>query len=138
MAGAFSSGPGGNLTFTLREAPPQMELDVLIAERGSVDASAGVAVVRGTLSCSREAEVEITGQLRQRKGRSIFEADFFTSVVCDGATTWEAEAISRNGLFSGGGAEVAVGAFAFDPERGDFSFDEAQATTRLRGRGEPR
>ena len=138
MVGSFFDSPGGNLTLTVREAPPPLETDLTIARTGTVTPRTGQATVRGTVTCSREALVEISGQLRQRAGRVFITAEFFAFVECDGETAWEAEVIPQNGRLAGGRAEVQVGALFFDPLSGEFSFSDAQATVRLRGRGRPR
>lgn len=134
MVGAFEDSPGGELTLTVQEAPPPLETDLTIARTGTVTPRTGEAVVRGTVTCSREALVEISGQLRQRAGRVFITAEFFAFVECDGATAWEAEVIPQNGRLAGGRVEVQVGALFFDPLTGEFSFSEVETTVRLRGR----
>ena len=59
MVGSFASGPGGNLVFSVEELPPPMELAVDLARNGTVN-RAGVATLRGTLTCSREGQVDLT------------------------------------------------------------------------------
>jgi hypothetical protein len=139
MVGAFGSGPGGNLTLTVDEAPPPLEADLAIARFGSVNARTGVAIVRGRVTCSRAAVAEISGQLRQRVGRVFLTAEFFTFVECDGQTAWEVELTAENGLLKGGPAQVVAGALFFDPVLGEFGpFVEEEARVQLRGRGRPR
>jgi hypothetical protein len=138
MVGSFSSGPGGNLTITVQVAPPPLEVEFAIARSGSVNARLGRAIVRGTITCSREAVAEIFGQLRQRVGRVFLTGEFFTFVECDGETRWEAEVIAENGLLKGGPARVVAGAQVFDPVLGESSFLEDEARVQLRGRGKPR
>jgi hypothetical protein len=135
MVGAFASGFGGNLTFTLLEAPPLLETDVTIAEVGSVNAATGVATLRGTVSCSREATAQIQGQLRQRSGRIVLQAEFFTWVECDGTTPWSVDAVPSYGLFAGGRAQLEAYADVFDPLTGEAHFHQLQSEVRLRGQG---
>jgi hypothetical protein len=134
MVGAFGSGPGGNMTITVSEAPPPLEVGVTAAA-GAVNAKAGTARLSGTVSCSRPALVEISGTLRQRIGRSFISADFFAFLECDGETAWEAEVIPQNGLLVGGQADVVVGALFFEQATGEFQFAQVETRVRLTGRG---
>ena len=70
MVGSFFGGPGGSLEFTVQENIP-LAIDVTIDARGSVVPKEGVATVRGTYSCTKPAEVQVFGELRQRAGRAI-------------------------------------------------------------------
>lgn len=133
MVGAFGGGPGGNLVFNVSVAPPPLEVDLTIESFGSVNSATGSAVIRGTVTCSRPALVEISGELRQRKGRVFLDAEFFTFVECDGTTSWEVEVTAENGLLTGGRAEVSVFALFFDPDTAEFASDSESGTVRLRG-----
>lgn len=138
MVGAFASGPGGNLVFTLEEGLPPLEVGLGLDRFGSVNAGSGTATVRGTVTCSRPTFVDIFGQLRQRAGRVLVTADLFVSLQCDGVTAWETQAIAAGGLFAGGQAEVTLGASFADPATGEDASDEASGTVRLRGQGKSR
>jgi hypothetical protein len=135
MVAAYGSGPGGILAFMVEEAPPALEVALTIDERGSVDANTGTVTVRGTVTCSREAFVDLSGTIRQRAGRLLLTAQFDSFVPCEGTTPWEAQAVATTGLFAGGPAELTATAFFFDPTIGDGSSLEQSVTIRLRGRG---
>jgi hypothetical protein len=134
MAGAFASGPGGNLVVNIDLAPPPLEFDLTIERSGRVDASTGVATIRGTVSCSRQAFVSLDGQLRDRIGRIRVEAFFGSFVECGGVTPWEAEVAAQNAFLVGGPVEIAVNASAFEPLTGESSFAQESATVRLTGK----
>ena len=135
MVGAFFQGLGGDLVFNVVVAPPPLEVDLTIDPVGSVNGATGVATIRGTVTCSRPALVEVSGELRQRKGRLFIFASFFSFIECDGVTSWEAETVSQNGLLVGGRAEVSAFAAFFDSATGEVVFAEESAIVRLRGKG---
>jgi hypothetical protein len=136
MVGAFASGTGGNLVFSVDVAPPPFKIDLIIDEVGSVIPSKGVATVRGTVTCSRPAFVDLFGELARRIGRVIVRGTFFSFFECDGETPWSAVVISETGPFVGGKAEAS--AFAFGFADFEFNFDEEHRTVRLRGSPAPR
>lgn len=138
MVGAFSSGPGGNLVFNLNHwtpppPPPPLTAEITLATVGTVDPVTGIAVVRGTSTCSLGSFVDLFGILRQRIGRIIIEASFWTFGVCDGTSSWEAQVSAPNALLTAGPAEVTVQAFFFDPVFGQGAFAQQSGTVRLRG-----
>jgi hypothetical protein len=133
MAGAYASGPGGNLVLNIDLAPPPLEFGLTIDPFGSLNASTGVATIRGTVSCSRQAFVSIDGLLQDRIGRVRVQAFFGSFVECDGVTPWEAEVAAQNAYLVAGPAQVAVNASASDPVTGEWSFASASSTVRLRG-----
>lgn len=141
MVGAFGSGPGGNLVFNLDVAapppppPPPLTVEFTVDQFGSVDASSGVAIVRGTATCSLSSYFDFYGVLRQRIGRLIVEAPFYGYGECNGTTSWEVEVRAQNGLLVGGRAEVLVDAYFFDPVWVQYAFANQNVTVRLRGRG---
>jgi hypothetical protein len=130
MVGSFGGGPGGNLTFNLDVAPPQVELGLTIDPTGSVVPSKGVATISGTVTCSQPASVGVEGRMEQRVGRLLINGFFFAFVECTPpATAWSATVEGENGLFVAGRADVDAVAFAFDED----AFAEASATVQLRG-----
>jgi hypothetical protein len=133
MVGAFASGPGGDLVFNVDVPPPPLEIDLGIDRFGSVNASTGVATIRGTLTCSRQAFASLDGTLQQRIGRVLVNAFFFTFFECDGVTPWETEVVAPNVLLVGGPVEVSAFAFVDDPIGGEPAFAQASATVHLRG-----
>ncbi|HSD25852.1 MAG TPA: kelch repeat-containing protein [Vicinamibacteria bacterium] len=82
---------------------------------GSVD-RAGVAIVRGTISCSRPGWGTVSGQLEQIvASRATILASFYASVDCQTqAATWSAPATSWIGPFNPGNAVVYGHAGAYD------------------------
>lgn len=134
MVGAFDSGPGGDLVFTMEVAPPPLELEVTVDATGSVTPRTGVAVLSGTVTCSRPAFVEAFGTLRQRAGRATIQGFFGTFLECDGTTPLRVEIPGENGLFSGGRASVSIEAFAFSAD-GEFASVFVEQEVRLTGKG---
>jgi hypothetical protein len=114
-------------------ALPPLEIDLAIDRFGGVNGSTGVATVRGTVTCSRQALASVDGSLQQRIGRVLVDAFFFTFFECDGVTPWEAEVVAPNALLVGGPVEVSAFAFADDPTGGEPAFAQETATVRLRG-----
>jgi hypothetical protein len=134
MVGAFASGPGGNLVFNVDVAPPALEAGATIDGFGTVNASTGSAIVRGTVTCSRPATAFLEGILRDRIGRIRVEAPFFIVAECDGASSWTVEAVPQNALLTGGPVEVEIFGFIEDPLTGELVLVQETATVHLRGR----
>jgi hypothetical protein len=131
MAGSFFDSPGGSLVLSVVTAPPPLQLEVSIDRFGSVDRRTGVAIVRGVVTCSRSAPVEVFGSILQTFNRIKVEGQVFAFVEnCDGRTPWVSEPIaSFNGVKYGGGrAAVGVVANAFTED----TSDDASATINLR------
>lgn len=136
MVGAYASGEGGNLAFTVQEAPPPgppLTVNLSIDPTGSFDQT-GDVTIRGTVTCSRPAYADVSGEVRQTVGRfNIIRGFFYTFVFCDGETPWEATVSSEDGLFRGGPTKVSAWASAYDPDTGDFAWDEESVVVKLRG-----
>lgn len=131
MVGAFGSGAGGNLSFTVREPPQPVTIVLQLDATGSFD-KPGNAYLRGTLTCSRLVQVELAADVTQPVGkRSIFgfSEDF---VECNGETRWELTVSGENGRFAGGQATVNVLATAFDFETGTVVEAFVSGTVRLK------
>jgi hypothetical protein len=133
--GAFGGGDGGNLVFNVSVAPPPLEVSLTIDGFATVNPTTGIAIVRGTATCSRDVSVELSGELQQRISRAVIFGFFSASVECDGVTQWEAEVFPQNGKFAGGRAAVSASAFFIDRVFGEVAFADASATVRLRGAG---
>lgn len=129
MVGAFASGPGGDLTFNLLESGPPVTIEVFIDPVGSVNTKEGTATLRGTVSCSGPAEVQLFASLQQRAGRATISGFGFDFVACDGETPWSLTVIGENGIFAGGNAAAFVEAFA----PSDDAFASAEQAVKLRG-----
>ncbi|WP_437857025.1 hypothetical protein [Sorangium sp. So ce363] len=133
MVGAYGSGPGGNLVFTMDFAPPPLDISVTIDPKASFDPATGVAVVSGTVTCSRPVFVSYYAELRQRVGgHSEILGSFGTGVPCDGETPWSATVDPFLGFFKGGQADVTVYASAFD--LGEYDEDMQQRNVILTGK----
>ena len=133
MVGAFASGPGGNLVFSVDVAPPPLTIDLIIEPVGSVVPRTGVATLRGTVRCSQPAIVDLFGNVQQKAGRVVIRGFFGDFFDCDGETPWSATITSENGRFVGGKVQASVFAFAFAPDTGEFVEDQESTTVQLRG-----
>jgi hypothetical protein len=140
MVGAFNSGPGGSLVFSLDVAPPAVTIQVTIDPLGSVVPSNGAVTLSGTITCSRPVTISLSGLLQQKRGRTTvigFPNAFFE---CSGTTTWTApvfySALLFRGrsalLFTSGQADATITAFAFDPLTGEVVFDQTDRAISLR------
>lgn len=135
MAGAFDSGPGGNLVLNASEAvPPEpVHVDLALDPVGRVQPGSGTAWLSGTVTCSGADFVELFGELRQRAGRAIITGWGFDFVPCEGESPFVLEIQSDNGVFAGGPADAFVDAFACNDDECASDFVEQQI--RLRGDG---
>jgi hypothetical protein len=109
---------GGTLVLSVRQAPPPLQMTVSIDPGGSVD-RAGVATIHGTVSCSRQATVDLFGTLRQQVGKRVTVASTAASLPCLGATPWSVQVVGETGTYRRGDATAVVTARSFDPDRGD-------------------
>jgi hypothetical protein len=137
MVGAFASGPGGNLVFSVAEAPPlppPLTIDVTIDRIDSVDRRTGVATIHGTVTCSREAAIQLSGDLREKVARiNVIHGFAFSGTQCVGRTPWSLTVASDNPnlIFTTGPASASVLASAFDPDRQEFVSDQATMAVQL-------
>jgi hypothetical protein len=135
--------PNANLVFNLLPAPPPLTITPSVFQFGSVDPSTGAATISGSVSCSQQAFVTISGQLKQTHGSSSTFGFFFIFVPCNGTTPWSAN-IQTVGqtfhgraladLFTGGPANLTASASAFDFENGVFVQRNFAVTVTLRGK----
>jgi hypothetical protein len=106
---------GGQLNISVGDLPPPPVLDVTIDPAGGFIAKTGVAIIRGTVTCTGGSEFDktfIDVQVSQTVGRVKLTGEGFTTFVCDGVThVWAAEVGSSNGKFAGGKATVQLFAF---------------------------
>ena len=137
MVGAFGSGPGGTLEFSVDVAPPPLVINLRVNRFGRFVPLTGEAVISGTLTCSEPASAFVDIELRQEVGRRFVILAFGPAVIaeCEGKTAWSATVTSETGLFGGGPAKVTAFASAGDVETGESAFAEASASLRLRGGG---
>jgi hypothetical protein len=131
MVGSFGSGPGGSLVFTVDVAPPPLTIDVRIDPVGSFNPRTGAATIRGSVTCSQPAFVELSGELTQKVGRLIIRGSFFISMECDGETPWGVTVIDEDAAFGGGPAQATVFASAFADE--ESAAAQVSTTVKLKG-----
>jgi len=101
------SANGGDLTFTVREAPPPPEVTLTVNPTGSHDPATGSATVSGTMSCVGEVEFAVVfAELHQRVGRGEVVGAGDMEVACDGvARPWTLTIMPLFGTkFAGGKA----------------------------------
>ena len=135
MVGAFASGPGGNLMFSMDVAPPRLVFDITIDSAGLVDPKTGTVIISGIVTCSREVPVFAFVDLKQTIGRVKGEGTGSVDLTCNGLTKWSSSPIQSSSiLFTGGRADVHAFAGVFDELRGEFIGDEASKTVRLVGK----
>jgi hypothetical protein len=89
---------------------PALQLSLQISTVGSVDPKAGVAVIQGTVTCSRDAFVFVYGQFTQEIAqRATLTGSFSLPVQCAAPQSfWSATIGSSNGRYQPGKAH-AVG-----------------------------
>lgn len=105
---------GGNLVFTVSEAPPPPDVAITVNPTGTATREGG-AWITGSVTCTgggADAQVLfIEGQVSQTVGRLIITSYFFLEVFtpCDGLTSpWEAYVPPTNGKFAGGKAATVT------------------------------
>jgi hypothetical protein len=131
MVGSFDDSPGGNLVLTVQVLPPPMELAVDLAADGTVDQD-GVATLHGTLTCSRQGEIDLTVGLRQRLDGRVSVGFAATTIDCAGTEQWSVEVVGETGRFRPGDAfGIAVARFE-DPVRLEVITGRDDGTVRLR------
>jgi hypothetical protein len=142
MVSAFFEGLGGPLSFNVKEGPPPLSIDPSVFRFGSVSpARGGTVELRGSVTCSQPAFVQVFGQLRQENGGTVITGFFGTFVLCDGTTPWSANVsvaptLNRGrsvALPVGGPSTVTATVFAVDPETGEFVQRNLAADVILRG-----
>jgi len=107
-------------------------VDVEIDPTGTVSSVDGAATISGTVFCSQPATASIYGRVTQKSGRNVASGYYYTTVRCNGLTTWTATVIPDNLRFSNGPARVQATADVYDPETGFFAVDQEMAIIDLR------
>ncbi|TMC69712.1 MAG: hypothetical protein E6J13_10615 [Chloroflexi bacterium] len=98
------------------EGPPPLQLGVALREEGFVTKKTIVANIAGTVSCSKDASVDLSGTLTQvqAKGRMV-RGSFVTQVACIAPSTqWSVGVSAETGSFATGSATATVDARACD------------------------
>jgi hypothetical protein len=123
---------GGDLRFSALSLGPPFRVTLSVDSAGSFDSQTGNVTLRGTVTCNQPAEVDVSGQLRQKHGRRIIAGSFSTHVSCDLGTPWSAIVRSDQGAFGGGHAEILGMASGCGSTNCDD--DQATATVGLHGK----
>lgn len=137
MAGAYASGPGGALNFTVQpSAPPVTITDFVLEPVGAVHPKTGVALTRARLSLSGPVfALFAEGSLQQRTGRGNVYGSGFKPIeeVTDSidVTLIFGDTFGGKG-FSGGPAQGCIAIGYFDSASG-FQFVQDCTEVRLRG-----
>jgi len=131
MVGAFGSGPGGNLVFTVDVGPAPLTTDLSINPVGSVNRQ-GLVTIQGTVTCSTPTSIEISGDVKQEVRRIFIQGFFGTIVECTGNTPWTVTTTGQNGRIAVGKVKVMANSFAYDAGTEQVIEDSAAATVRLR------
>ena len=114
-------GPGGSLTFTLREPPAAPEMTLAVEDIGWVNISSGRAVISGELICSPSMDASVYVELSQRQGGKLVAGSGYASLRCDGTERWMIIARAGNKEFLPKTAGIDAEAVAFVPEGGAVS-----------------
>jgi hypothetical protein len=110
MVGAYGSGPGGTLFLHADVPPPPLEIDLTVDRFGSVTPKTGVATVRGTISCTSDADYLIFGELEQRTGSASVRGVIFTEGTCTApSSAWSDDVTSPDGRYRAGPARINFG-----------------------------
>ena len=127
-------GNGGNLAFTIDQAPPPPSIAVTVDQRGTFDARTGAATLTGTYTCAPSGAdmIEFTVldvMLSQSAGRVYIQGGGYVEpLACDGtAQAWTVTTDWANGLFKGGRAEAQIFAQACGVGGSCGFFDDIQA-----------
>lgn len=131
-----------NLVFNLQPAPPPFSIRATVAQFGTVVPSTGAVTVSGSVTCTQQAYVSLSGQLKQKKGKTAVTGYWSTLVPCDGTTPWSATVLSQTQLFkgraallfSGGKAELGATAVGYDPDTGEGKVVNINSVITLRGK----
>jgi hypothetical protein len=133
MIGSFSEEIG-DLVFNVLEAgPPEppLEISLTIDPVATVDQRTGKVTISLTITCSRDAWIDLEVELAQRHGRRLIEGFLYDSLVCLGEVAWTDTTQVQTGAFVPGRAVATVGASAITEDL-DFAFEEETAELRLR------
>ncbi len=129
-----SAGNTAVASFTVTVLVP-FDLGLVLSSSGGVDTRTGVATVRGTVTCNREAHGYVSGELSQVVARRAqVDGFFFAEFDCSPpSATWVAAATPTTGRYIAGKATASASASACDAI---ISCDGDQGTriVTLRGR----
>jgi len=137
MVGAYAGGPGGNLVFSLVDAPPP-GIGRLRITSLQVNRRTGVGTLSGTLRCEQQASVSLFAETVQRRHsggdgedadeherqRDNSSAEFQIAISshtfdCIGLTRWSV--VVAGAMLHPGTAMTLVRVQGFDQPTGDFA-----------------
>jgi hypothetical protein len=132
----------GNLVFNLIPGPTPLVITPSVTQFGTIDPTTGTATISGSVSCTKQAFVTLSGQLKQTHGNTPITGFFSVFVPCDGITPWNATIQTvptlfhgrSVALFTGGKADVSATATAFDPDSGGTVQQNLAVTVTLRAK----
>ena len=92
---------------------PPLLMTASLSTSANVNARTGAATISGTLACSRNLDVDVSGQLKQLVANRVYvTGNFWTRVNCRApVTSWSAEVTADNGRFGSGQATATANAF---------------------------
>lgn len=139
---SFSPVSPANLVFNLVTAPPPLVITPSVIKFGTIDPTTGTATISGSISCTKQAFVTLSGQLKQTHGNTPITGFFSVLVPCDGTTPWSTTIQTAPtlfhgrsvALFTGGKADVSATATAIDFDSGDTVQQNLAVTITLRGK----
>ena len=141
MVGAYASGPGGQLTFSMEALDGHPPGAVQVAVNSvSLDPATGLLLVEGTATCSGPTTGYIFGDITQKRAGGEIRAFFGVDVVCGDTGTWRAISgtprVVRGGRssasaeFRRGTAVVSARSWMWNETTGEVS--ETQTVSRVR------
>ena len=97
---------------------PPVTLAVALREEGGANGKTGVATISGTVSCSRNVSVQLSGTLTQQVSKRVTTTGTFsTTIACTAPSVmWSLTVSGDNGGFGPGQAAANVSAIACDPQ----------------------
>jgi hypothetical protein len=141
MVGAFGSGYGGNLVFSISEPVPYVDPEVaVVLSDSTVNAKTGVATLSGTITCSGGVSSDsgfhwayLTAEIKQVVARRTIVASSYAFVSpCRGTHPWSIGGLRPdNGPFVGGTAQVDL--YATHCDALGCAYQNVSTTVRLRG-----
>jgi len=132
----------GNLVFNLVPGPTPLAITPSVIKFGTIDPTTGTATISGSVSCTKQAFVTLSGQLKQTHGNTPITGFFSVFLPCDGITPWNTTIQTAPtlfhgrsvALFTGGKADISATATAFDFDSGEAVQQNLAVTITLRGK----
>ena len=110
-------GPRATVHILNPPPPPVLKVGVSVAGHGTVSTPNGSATVHGTVRCSKDAFVDITGTISQKRQGQRIQAEYSQQIACTRGTrmAWTATATPPDGtVFHKGSARTRTQASGFD------------------------